>query len=67
MSNGNKELILSVRDRTGAWNIIEEKKGNLTAPKEFRTESAAQREGSMMLNEGKIDAFKVYRLLAVHH
>lgn len=56
-----------VRDRKGAWNVVEEVSGNISRPREFRTESAAQREGSLMLKDEIIDAYKVFKLLTTHH
>lgn len=67
MSNGNKEFILHVRDRSGAWTFVQETIGGKTGSKQFRTESAAQREGSLMLNDKQIDAFHIYKLVASHH
>lgn len=74
MSNANinsnsKEILLIVRTPQGAWEPVLEEQINSgpSRPREFRTESAAQREGSLMLKEGKIDAYKVYKLMSLHH
>jgi hypothetical protein len=69
MSNGNKEILLMVRDPKGLWSFFEdqEAKGEVKPPKEFRTESAAQREGSLLLRDQKIDAYKVFKLMSEHH
>lgn len=67
MSNGNKEFILSVRDRSGLWGFYEETVDGKTAIKGFRTVAAAQREGSLMLNAKEIDAFEIYKKVAAHH
>ncbi len=69
MSNGNKEIVLMVRNPQGLWNFFEdpEAKGIAHKPKEFRTEAAAQREGSIMLRDKMIDAYKIFKLMSEHH
>jgi hypothetical protein len=69
MSNGNKEILLMVRNPQGSWTVFEdpEAKGVARKPKEFRTEAAAQREGSILLRDQHIDAYKVFKLMSEHH
>ena len=67
MLHGNKEIVLSVRDQKGTWTTIDIIVGGLSRPKEFRTEAAAQREGAVLVKEGKVDAFKIYKLASLHH
>lgn len=67
MSNGNKEILLSVRDPQGDWLVVQETVKGRLKTKEFRTEASAQREGSILLKESKIDAYKVFKLMSVHH
>lgn len=67
MSNGNKEILLSVRDPQGDWSIVQETVKGRVQTKEFRTEASAQRDGSILLKEGSIDAYKVFKLMSMHH
>lgn len=69
MSNGQKEFMLLVRDAKGKWTLVEEVVNGVSQPAEYRTESAAQREGSLKLKDQdqKIDAFKVLKTMALHH
>jgi hypothetical protein len=69
MSNANKEILLRVRNPQGLWSFVEDQdaKGEVKPPKEFRTEAAAQREGSIMLRDQQIDAYKVFKLMSEHH
>ena len=67
MSNGNKEILLSVRNPQGDWSLVQETVKGRLQTKEFRTEASAQREGSILLKDSKIDAYKVFKLMSVHH
>lgn len=64
-----KEVILVVRDTAGHWNVVGKERGDSRPgdPQPFRTEGSAQREGSRLLAEAQIDAFKIFRLVSEHH